>query len=903
MSKIDYTALGNVWENTPSTNQPYIYDSSLTVINLIEDLERRINELEDGTTGGGIDFVKWGNISGVLSNQTDLESALNLKANLEDVLTKNVLKADSPIKLVDNHITLGTDESLIISDGKLSVNKELLPKDGAKGAKGDTGAKGDKGKSAYDIAVEFGYPKDEGSWLASLKGAKGDPGTKGDTGDRGTDGKSAYQEAVDGGFKGNAAEWLTSLKGKDGKDGDNGASAYEIALKNDYVGSQSEWLESLKGEDGAKGVDGTSINFRGSLDSESHLPSNAKGGDMYIVDYKFYIWSDASKTWATTPILKGKDGDPGVNGKSAYELAVDKGFHGDITQWVASLTGPKGEQGNPGLKGNPGEKGNPGAPGKSAYQSAVDGGYKGTEFDWITSLKGKDGLNGVSINFKGKTDEVPLVGDPGDMYLVGGNTFYVWNDNNKTWYKTDNIKGDKGDDGAKGENGTSITYKGTATSPTNLPPLANVGDTYLIGQNLFFRNESGWDSVTLTPGASAYDIAVKHGFRGSEDEWLVSLRGPKGDPGIRGEQGVKGDPGIKGDTGPKGDQGLTGKEGPQGTQGQQGIQGIQGIQGPQGERGKGIDFKGALESPDDLPKLGMKDGDAYLIKTQLYVWLEESHEWVKSGSIQGPQGPQGVQGIQGKQGDPGVPGADGKPGNDGKSAYEIARTHDFHGSEVEWLASLKGDTGKSAYELAVAKGFHGSEDEWLATLKSSGGPGVGGSAGQAPLSLQPTYVNATIIHVKEPVPYTVEKPYHARYAYTAYLILQLKFDKRLRDKFDEFMPSYSSTDTNQFVELDSIYLNRYDEVYSVDSDWYRADGSNGRNFTDLNIKRKSTTIDDSFWFGPGVYQNPQLKLVEANKPNNITSLVVTLNPGAWLKDFNLKPVSFPISVNHIYRNN
>lgn len=62
-------------------------------------------------------------------------------------------------------------------------------------------------------------------------------------------------------------------------------------------------------------------------------------------------------------------------------------------------------------------------------------------------------------------------------------------------------------------------------------------------------------------GKSAYAIAVAHGFQGTEQEWLNSLRGPKGDPGDKGgpfkfsdftpEQlnvikGKKGDPGDPG---------------------------------------------------------------------------------------------------------------------------------------------------------------------------------------------------------------------------------------------------------------------------------------------------------------------------------------------------------------------
>lgn len=36
-------------------------------------------------------------------------------------------------------------------------------------------------------------------------------------------------------------------------------------------------------------------------------------------------------------------------------------------------------------------------------------------------------------------------------------------------------------------------------------------------------------------GKSAYAIAVAHGFKGTEQEWIDSLRGPKGDPGDKGD--------------------------------------------------------------------------------------------------------------------------------------------------------------------------------------------------------------------------------------------------------------------------------------------------------------------------------------------------------------------------------
>lgn len=50
-----------------------------------------------------------------------------------------------------------------------------------------------------------------------------------------------------------------------------------------------------------------------------------------------------------------------------------------------------------------------------------------------------------------------------------------------------------------------------------------------------FPSGSGGD------GLSAYEIAKKNGFEGSETEWLESL---KGDPGPTGEKGEKGDSGV-----------------------------------------------------------------------------------------------------------------------------------------------------------------------------------------------------------------------------------------------------------------------------------------------------------------------------------------------------------------------
>jgi hypothetical protein len=74
-------------------------------------------------------------------------------------------------------------------------------------------------------------------------------------------------------------------------------------------------------------------------------------------------------------------------------------------------------------------------------------------------------------------------------------------------------------------------------------------------------------------GASAYDVAVANGFKGSEKEWLATLKGEKGAdgrPGVDGPQGPKGDTGPVGATGPQGPKGDTGSQGPKGDQGEKG---------------------------------------------------------------------------------------------------------------------------------------------------------------------------------------------------------------------------------------------------------------------------------------------------------------------------------------------
>lgn len=71
--------------------------------------------------------------------------------------------------------------------------------------------------------------------------------------------------------------------------------------------------------------------------------------------------------------------------------------------------------------------------------------------------------------------------------------------------------------------------------------------------------------------------------------------------------------------------------------------------------------------------------------------------------------------------DPALRGLPGKDGAPGASAYEVARTGGYGGTQAQWLASLVGAAGKSAYQIARDGGYSGTEAQWLATLKGADG--------------------------------------------------------------------------------------------------------------------------------------------------------------------------------------
>lgn len=334
--------------------------------------------------------------------------------------------------------------------------------------------------------------------------------------------------------------------------------------------------------------------------------------------------------------------------------------------------------------------------GKTAYEYAVEQGYTGTEEDFSRMLA--EVPNAVKDAKQAVKDSKEVLQNP--PKIVDGN-----------WYIYDYVNDTYQDSGinAVGDAFTIVkTYPSIQAMEDDYNnPEVKTGQFVMIDtgdveneedSRLYLKGDTEWKFISDLSGAqgiqglSAYQVAVQHGFEGTEAEWLISLKGekgetgPKGDKGDTGEkgatgergpQGLQGERGLQGVQGEKGEQGIQGPVGPKGEQGEQGIQGIQGPQGepgpqgPKGDTGSGLNIKGELDSESQLPQEGVS-GDAWLISGNLYVYVGENGnvvsnpKWSNVGSIQGPAGPTGPKGEPGANGAPGEQGPKGDPGEKGE---------------------------------------------------------------------------------------------------------------------------------------------------------------------------------------------------------------------------------------------
>ena len=240
------------------------------------------------------------------------------------------------------------------------------------------------------------------------------------------------------------------------------------------------------------------------------------------------------------------------------------------------------------------------------------------------------------------------------------------------------LKGDKGDRGAKGEPGLSITVTGT-------------------------KKEGKNNIVTFSDNTS---VTIKDG-----DDGKTGPIGPQGERGLQGPTGPKGQKGDKGETGltgPKGDKGETGPTGPQGPKGKDGVMTFadltdeqrESLRGPKGEKGP----KGDTGPKGDSGAKGER-------------------------GLQGPTGPKGDTGPRGPQGPTGPTGPAGPQGPKGKDGTNasVSIVNNLTDGGVDKV--LSAEQGKILFQYAndgkdkiakaiVGKGTEADKNESFDSLAS-----------------------------------------------------------------------------------------------------------------------------------------------------------------------------------------
>jgi hypothetical protein len=86
--------------------------------------------------------------------------------------------------------------------------------------------------------------------------------------------------------------------------------------------------------------------------------------------------------------------------------------------------------------------------------------------------------------------------------------------------------------------------------------------------------------------------------------------------------------------------------------------------GPQGIEGSGVQIYGSYPNEAALIAAfptGVVQGRAYIVGTDLYIWISAISAWTNIGPVVGPTGPTGTQGFQGPTGATGPTGPSGGP--------------------------------------------------------------------------------------------------------------------------------------------------------------------------------------------------------------------------------------------------
>lgn len=380
------------------------------------------------------------------------------------------------------------------------------------------------------------------------------------------------------------------------------------------------------------------------------------------------------------------------NGLSAYELAVEQGYKGDLNDWLKSLDG------------------------KSAFEIAKENGYSGTEKEWNKAVANVSKQNKSVITNAGFNKNGDFI-----LTLLDGTDVNVSNvSNSKGKDGKNGTNGKNGKNGANGKDGRSITFSSVNSegqlvitysdgSSVNLDKL--VGINGIDGKDgTDGKDGVGINTVNIT-GDGKLNITLTNGTTLN----LGTIKGEKGDKGDTGVQGEKGD---KGDTGEQGIQGVAGKDG------KDGINGINGTDGVDGKDGVGI--ANILINTSGELELTFSDG-----------------QQINLGNVKGSKGDKGEKGDTGEQGIQGIAGKDGKDGINGTNGVDGKDgTNGKDGTDGQDGVGIANVTVSNEGALSVTL-TNGTVLD-LGNIKGANGIGISKSEVNASGELVLTYTDGTV---------------------------------------------------------------------------------------------------------------------------------------------------------------
>ena len=197
---------------------------------------------------------------------------------------------------------------------------------------------------------------------------------------------------------------------------------------------------------------------------------------------------------------------------------------------------------------------------------------------------------------------------------------------------------------------------------------------------------------------SAYGLAVKHGFKGTEEEYLASLKGETGETGPTGPTGAQGPTGPIGETGPTGPVGPTGAAGaagptgPTGAQGQTGPAGEAGPTGPTGPTGE----TGATGPAGPMGPTGPAGGPTGP--------TGPTGPGGQAGAV-GPTGPTGPAGAAGPTGPTGPAGENGVASFNGRTGAVMPQSGDYNATQIPVSGEPEAETVAAALSNKAPAGF------------------------------------------------------------------------------------------------------------------------------------------------------------------------------------------------------